>query len=130
MTLYGPADAFFLCLHSLVIVFNLCGWIWRKTRRANLLLLTATGASWVILGTFYGLGYCPLTDWHYQVLWQAGVHDLPRSYIAYMCERLSGWRPPPLATDVVTAFTFACALAVSLVVNWRDWRKARHKTKA
>lgn len=129
MTFYGPADAFFICLHSAVILFNLFGWIWHATRRANLILLLATGASWIFLGAFYGLGYCPLTDWHYQVLWDAGVHDLPRSYIAYICERYSGWRPPALATDIVTALAFAGALIASLSVNWKDWRRAKAQAR-
>lgn len=125
MTFHGPADAFFVVLHSAVIGFNLFGWCWLRARRANLMLLLATAASWTLLGAFYGLGYCPLTDWHYQVLMDAGVSDLPRSYIAYMFERVSGWRPPALATDVATAVVFAAALAVSLTLNIRDWRRAR-----
>lgn len=124
MIFYGPADAFFLVLHTVVIGFNLFGWCWRATRRANLLLLLATAASWTLLGAFYGLGYCPLTDWHYQALVDAGVSDLPRSYIAYMSERLSGWRPPAFATDVVTALVFGTALLASLTLNIRDWRRA------
>ena len=123
MTFYGPADAFFLCLHTMVIGFNLFGWCWSATRRANLWLLLATAASWFGLGLFYGLGYCPLTDWHYQVLVDAGVSDLPRSYIAYMGERLFHWRPPAQATDAVTALCFAAALAASVVSNWRDYRR-------
>jgi len=123
MTLVNPTDGFFLLLHTAVILFNLFGWCWAATRRANLILLLATAASWIGLGAFYGLGYCPLTDWHYQALWEAGVTDLPRSYIAYMCERISGWRPPALATDVVTAGAFASALIASITLNIRDYRR-------
>lgn len=123
MTLVSPADGFYLLLHTAVIFFNLFGWYWQTTRRANLMLLLATAASWIGLGLFYGLGYCPLTEWHYQALVDAGVTDLPRSYIAYITERLSGWRPPAFATDVVTACAFGGALITSITLNLRDYKR-------
>lgn len=128
MTFYNAADGFYLILHTAVILFNLFGWCWYKTRRANLFLLLATAASWTLLGLYTGvLGYCPLTDWHYQALVNAGVSDLPRSYIAYISERFIGWRPPAFATDVVTAYAFGTALCVSMALNFRDWRRAKRR---
>lgn len=127
MTLVSPADGFYLLLHTAVIFFNLFGWYWPTTRRANLMLLLATATSWIGLGLFYGLGYCPLTDWHYQALVDAGVTDLPRSYIAYIAERLSGWRPPALATDVVTTCAFGGALITSITLNLRDYKRKHQR---
>jgi len=62
-----------------VILFNLFGWIFRPLRKANLIVLALTGASWFILGIFYGIGYCPLTDWHFKLLYKHGQHALPDS---------------------------------------------------
>jgi len=70
---YRILDIFFVVFHTSVILFNLFGWIWRKTRKYNLILLVITGASWLILGLIVGtLGYCPLTDWHFDVLEKLG----------------------------------------------------------
>ncbi|HPF94086.1 MAG TPA: DUF2784 family protein, partial [Tenuifilaceae bacterium] len=65
---YMLLDVFFVAFHTLLIAFNLFGWIWWRTRKANLITLLLTGLSWIGLGLFFGIGYCPLTDWHWQVL--------------------------------------------------------------
>ena len=83
-------DIFFLVFHSLLILFNLFGWMWKKTRRLNLITLLLTGFSWVGLGLFYGWGYCFLTDWHWQVLKKAGELNLPDSYVQYLLNRILG----------------------------------------
>ncbi len=66
-------DIFFTVFHSLLVLFILFGWIWKKTRRLNLICILLTGASWLFLGIFYGLGYCPLTDWHFNILRRLGI---------------------------------------------------------
>ncbi|MCD4791284.1 MAG: DUF2784 domain-containing protein, partial [Bacteroidales bacterium] len=78
--MYKFLDTFFVVFHTALIIFNLFGWIWKPTRRLNLITLLLTGASWFILGIFYGIGYCPLTDWHWQVLHKLGIYDVPNSY--------------------------------------------------
>jgi hypothetical protein len=65
-------DVFFLVFHASLILFNLFGWMFRKTRVWNLVTLLLTGLSWTLLGIFYGFGYCPFTDWHFQVLEELG----------------------------------------------------------
>lgn len=37
--MYAFLDKFFFVFHSALIVFNLFGWIWRKTRAANLVVV-------------------------------------------------------------------------------------------
>ncbi|MBU45405.1 MAG: hypothetical protein CMN76_19490 [Spirochaetaceae bacterium] len=108
---------FFQVFHIALILFNLFGWIHRATLRYNLVTLLLTAASWILLAPFYGLGYCPLTDWHYQVLWKLGHFDLPRSYIAYLVESVSGWRPPADLTDLFTGLLFGMALLASITRN-------------
>jgi hypothetical protein len=86
-------DVFFTVFHTLLIFFNLFGWIWKRTRRINLVCLLLTAGSWLILGIFYGIGYCPLTDWHFAVLERLGYTDLPSSYISFLVHRLTGLQP-------------------------------------
>ena len=65
--MYVLPDIFFVIFHSALIAFNLAGWIWRKTRKAHLVVLSLTMVSWFVAGIWYGFGYCPCTDWHWQV---------------------------------------------------------------
>ncbi|PLX18053.1 MAG: DUF2784 domain-containing protein [Salinivirgaceae bacterium] len=118
-------DYFFIVFHSLVIIVNLFGWIWKKTRKLNLILLTLTGLSWGVLGIFYGMGYCPLTDWHFSVLHKLGEYGLPNSYIKYFLERLTGLSFDADLIDKVTLISFIVALVCSIVVNFVWVKKKR-----
>ena len=114
-------DIFFVVFHTSIIFFNLFGWIWRKTRIFNLILLLITGSSWLFLGLIVGtLGYCPLTDWHFSVLNKLGVSDLPSSYVKYLVDRLTGLDLNPSMVDNITLYAFLAALVLSLFLNIRD----------
>jgi hypothetical protein len=119
MFLYHCLDIFFMVLHPAIILFNLFGWIWKKTRRANLVLLLLTGGSWFILGLFFGIGYCPFTQWHWEVLRRLGVHNLPPSYVKYLVLRLTGISFADRLVDTVTALCYFLALGLSLYFNFR-----------
>lgn len=122
MFIYHFLDIFFMILHPAIIIFNLFGWLWKKTRLANLILLLLTGASWFILGIFYGLGYCPFTQWHWEVLHHLGKHHLPHSYIKYLVLRLTGISFNDKLVDTATAICFFLALGFSLYFNFRRKR--------
>lgn len=117
-------DFFFTVFHTILILFNLFGWIFPATRRLNLIVLLITGGSWFILGLFYGIGYCPLTDWHFQVLENSGYTDLPNSYVTFLIQRFTGHTPNQQLTDTVTMICYFTALVVSVVLNLRK-RKLR-----
>jgi hypothetical protein len=122
-------DFFFVIFHSSLIIFNLFGWIWKRTRIYNLITLLLTGASWLFLGLIVGtLGYCPLTDWHFSVLNRLGVTDLPYSYVKYLADRLTGLDFNPSLIDNITLYSFLAALVISLFLNIKDHRaKNKHK---
>ena len=88
--MYELLDMFFVFIHSFLIIFNLFGWRWKKTRKANLVLLLLTAFSWFVLGIWYGIGYCPLTDWHWKALRHLGNYNLPNSYVKYLADRITG----------------------------------------
>lgn len=119
------ADLSFVLFHSALTIFNALGWVFRKTRKWNLITLILTGLSWTVLGLFYGLGYCPLTDWHFQILRKLGEENLPSSYIEYLAERISGLRVSAELADTATGIVFIVALGVSATLNIRDQRKKR-----
>jgi hypothetical protein len=115
-------DIFFVVFHTSIIFFNLFGWIWRKTRKFNLIVLVLTGASWLFLGLIVGtLGYCPLTDWHFIVLNKLGISDLPSSYIKYLADRLTGMNFNSSLVDRITLYSFLTALGLSIFFNIRDY---------
>ena len=115
--MYALLDILFVGFHTVLIIFNLFGWIWGKTRRLNLITLLLTGASWFILGIFYGIGYCPLTDWHWEVLEKLGKTGLHESYIVYLSLRLTGISPNDQWVDALTVGLFFLALFISIYVN-------------
>jgi Protein of Unknown function (DUF2784) len=123
---YHLLDYFFLYFHFAVVLFNLFGWIWSKTRKWNLALLLLTGASWFILGIFYGIGYCPLTAWHWTVLYKLGVTNLPNSYIKYIVFRIFGVNFRDGLVDSYTGISFSIAFTCSVIFNFLDYRRMKH----
>jgi hypothetical protein len=124
--IYRLLDIFFLIFHTFLIFFNLFGWIWKRTRKLNLIVLSLTGASWLFLGLIVGtLGYCPLTDWHFRVLEKLGKTDLPYSYTKYLADRLTGLDINATLVDNATLYTFLAALVISIVLNIRDYIKRK-----
>lgn len=112
------ADCFFLVFHTGLILFNLLGWIWKPLRRSHLIVISLTFASWGILGIWFGWGYCPLTDWHWEVLYALGTETLPSSYISYLLQRLLGWHLPDITVDILTLSLALLALLASVKVNF------------
>lgn len=121
--MYSFLDIFFVVFHSVLIGFNLIGWIWKKTRRLHLVVLTLTVLSWFGLGAFYGFGYCPCTDWHWRVKRALGQTDLPASYVKYYLDRLTGIDWSPQFVDATVLAVTLAALGVSAWLNWRDRRR-------
>jgi len=119
MTLLHFLDIFFIVFHTLLIFFNLFGWMIKPLRRANLFVLLLTGGSWFILGIFYGIGFCPLTEYHWQVLHKLGQYNLPDSYVSFLVERFTGFLPDAKITDVLTLVFYFIALGLSIRVNFR-----------
>jgi hypothetical protein len=117
--MYKFLDIFFLVFHTVLTLFNLFGWIWKRTLRANLVTLVFTFFAWFGLGIFYGIGYCPLTDWHFRVLRKMGETNLPDSYITYLINRLTGAMPSESLVEVLTVVLFFGALIMSVYLNFR-----------
>jgi len=120
---YPLLDKFFFVIHSFIIIFILLGWIWKKTRVANLIIILITSFSWFILGIWYGFGYCFCTDWHYQVRMKLGYFDMPSSYIKFLIDILTGMNINARLVDILTFTFFFLALIMSIFTNLQDWKK-------
>jgi len=122
MLVYSGLNIFFFLFHSSIILFNLFGWIWRKTRRANLLLLLLTAFSWFFLGIWYGFGFCPCTEWHWQVRAKLGIYDNPHSYTKFLMDTFTGGDINAGLIDTIAIVFLILAFAASVVTNIYDWK--------
>jgi hypothetical protein len=111
-------DVLFFWLHIIIILFNLTGWIWIRTRKVHLIVVSATIFSWLILGVKYGLGYCFLTDWHWNIKRQLGEADMPASFIKYFLDRYTPFGWPESVVDQLTAILFGVAMIITIYVNF------------
>ena len=121
-------DRLFLLAHTALILFVLVGWIWPGSRRLHRWVVLLIAGSWFGLGLRYGIGYCPCTDWHWQIRRQLGDDDLPTSYIKFL---LDSWFETSIGAQLVDAVTLALFLLVFALSNflwclewWRE-RKVR-----
>lgn len=120
--LYPLLDPLLFLLHAALVLFNLTGWAWRRTRRLHLITISLTLLSWFGLGLFYGWGYCPCTDWHWEIKHQLGESDLPPSYIKYYLDRWSGLEWDPWWVDLAVLGAGIGAFFLSIEGNLRDRR--------
>jgi Protein of Unknown function (DUF2784) len=111
-------NIFFTIAHLALTLFNLTGWIWKRTRKAHLITLIVTAFCWLVLGFWYGSGYCPLTDWHWQVKEKLGEKNLPNSFIKYFADKITGKDINPSLVDNVTLGCLIFAVVASVYVNF------------
>lgn len=127
--IYHLLDWFFTVFHISLILFNLFGWIWKRSRKLNLITLLLTAVSWFILGLFFTIGYCPFTDWHFRILNKMGIWDLPASYIDYLVQRLTGYEISSSLADTAAVSGLAISFFFSLFMNIRDLTEQKRKRK-
>src|SRR5690606_41522099 len=83
-------DILLAIVHLIIIFFILLGWLWKDTRRLHFYSILVTADSWFGLGIWFGLGYCPITDWQWQVKGELGEQNLPASCIKDVVDRITG----------------------------------------
>lgn len=88
-----------------------------------MITLGLTAFSWVILGIFYGFGYCFLTDWHWDIREALGYPVDSNSYIHFLVTAPTGWSIDEALVDRVTVIVFVLALAASVTLNFRDRKR-------
>ncbi len=110
-------DILLTFLHLAIIVFNLSGWIWQKTRKAHLIVTGATAVSWFLMGIWYGWGYCFLTDLQWKVKQKLGETNLPDSFIKYTADNITGMNFNPQTVDKFTLSIFLGVIVITIYVN-------------
>lgn len=107
----------FHVLHLIVIGINLFGWIPRSTRVLHRWCVGITAACWLVIGPAMSgtLGYCPLTEWHWNVKTRMGETDLPSSYIDFLF-REAGLILPHATVDKIVAVTFGTVAMITILL--------------
>ena len=122
---YQLLNIFFFVFHTVLMLFNCFGWVWKKTRRWNLVTLLLTAGSWFIVGIWYGWGYCFCTDWHWAVREKMGLFDQSNSYVHFLLLKLTGINFQKDLVDKATLIVFFISLGLSCWLNIVDYRKNR-----
>ncbi|UQD56498.1 DUF2784 family protein [Flavobacterium sp. K5-23] len=107
-------DYFFFLFHTVLVLFNVFGWVIPRWRFVNLITLSLTAFSWVVLGIWYGIGYCPFTDWHWKVRQLLGYNDESNSYIHFLLLKITGINLLESFVDVTTVAVFSSAYFISI----------------
>lgn len=115
-------DVFFIGFHTILILFNVFGWLVPRWRFANFISLSLTAFSWFILGIWFGWGYCICTDWHWQIREMLGYEDMSSSYIHFLILKLTNIDFPVNLVDPYTAIIFFSVFIISTYLNIRKWR--------
>ena len=118
-------DIFFLVFHTVFTLFNMTGWIFRKTRKLHAITMGLTVFSWFILGIRYGWGYCFCTDWHWQVRDTLGRPIQSYSYIHFLILEITGADLPPQLVDSAVLAVFLFCVAMAVFMNVRDFRNRK-----
>lgn len=120
-------DYFFTIVHSFLVFFVLVGWVFPKLRRAHGILLFLILIAWVVIGFYKGvLGYCPLTDWHWDIKRALGERAMPSSFIEYMVEKITGI---DFRKKLVDGFTLGGLIFSVVMAGWVHWKGLFHGKK-
>lgn len=109
-------DIGFTVFHSAFILFVLLGWIHPKTQRVHQVALLVTLIAWLLIGWYVGtIGYCPLTDWQWDIKRQLGERNLPSSFTEYVAEELTGIDFNKTYVDIATAIGLAFGVVMAII---------------
>jgi len=117
-TVFVIADHALHALHLLIVFFVLTGWIVPDLRLAHLYLIILIALSWIGLGIFFGYGFCLVTDLQWKIKKYLGEQPLPKSYIKYLLDKLTGKDLNTKTVDVFTQLAFYSSALVSVYVNF------------
>lgn len=119
-------DYFFTIFHTAFVLFVLFGWAYPKTRKSHVTALLLTLIAWLLLGLYKGvIGYCPLTDWHWDIKRALGEYGMPSSFIEYMIERVIGINFPKAFVDTFTALGLVFGIVMAAYYRYAGQLKVK-----
>lgn len=104
-----------------MVLFVLFGWIPKSARKAHLIVIGLILISWLGIGVYKGvIGYCPLTDWHWDIKRELGERNIPSSFTEYMMEKITGIDFDRKLVDMGTAAGLVLSVLAAGYVNLRS----------
>lgn len=122
MAILEIIDALFFVFHTILILFNVFGWLVPAWRLANLITLLLTVFSWLVLGFWYGWGYCICVDWHWYIRGLLGYQNTSSSYIHFLVLKITGIDFPMNLVDTITVTVLFLVLMISGYLNIKKWK--------
>jgi len=122
-------DISFYVIHISIILFCLFGWILRQSRRTHLAFIGIIFVCWFGLAPWYGWGYCPLTDWHWDIKKQLGAKGLPWSFIKHLWDSIFPHPITASTADNLTIAGFIFATFLSVYLNFSSGKPGKQSTK-
>lgn len=117
------ADHALNIFHLVIVLFLIFGWISTKSRRLHRFAVGVTAFLWIGVGALVGkLGYCPVTDWHWDVKRLRGEQGLPVSYVDYNLQKI-GIHLPPDRADQIVMVVFAAIVILTISLWYKERRK-------
>jgi hypothetical protein len=107
--------------HLSLIILMLFGWLIPRLRKIHLIVALLIGFTWLIFLQSKGIGYCIITDWHWQVLTRLGKTNIPETYSQYLIERLTGLTIRKTTAQSITLCCWSCSLILSSVILFRNY---------
>ena len=114
---YPFLNGAFHIAHISIIAFALLGWAFPSLRLFHLALLMLTLGSWFILGQWLGIGYCPVSDWHWRIKASLGEGRPKGTYIHHVLQKLTGKKLDSPRVDRMTTLMTIALAALSLILN-------------
>ncbi len=123
-------DYFLTFFHSVFVLFVLFGWIPKSTRKAHIIAISLVLIAWLIIGLYKGvIGYCPLTDWHWDIKRALGEQNIPSSFTEYMLEKITGRDFDRKLVDIATAIGLVISVLAAVYINVKHHLLAKRVRK-
>lgn len=119
--LYFLLNALFHGVHIAIIGFIAIGWIFQHLLLLHLSFALATLGSWFILGYWFGIGYCPISSWHWRIKSALGDGRPQGTYIFQLLQNLSGKQLDPHRVDHAVVIGTVLVTTLSIVLNLIAW---------
>ena len=114
-------DYFLTIFHSAFVLFVLVGWLFKSTRKAPVIASGLVSVASLGIGFYKGvIGYCPLTDWHWDIKRALGERNIPSSFTEYMLEKITGMDLDRKLVDLGTAAGLILSVLCAVYVNLRS----------
>ena len=112
------ADVALFWAHALVAGFCAFGWLIEGAEKLHFYLILTIGFSWYVLGLHYGIGYCVLTDWQWQVRKKLGCTPEHGSFVQLLLERASGMHLNVSQVKLFAYTIYWLSAVISIYINF------------